>query len=1521
MSEEHIGLFIETLFNSRGFVILVLFFLIIVVFPNSLWMSMLPKVCRLFKLNRNSTDKQSGERNPSKNTAFRKYSNTLPTVLEADRQGMSYRNVLSELDHAQISRYMDDSEGDPLLRRSESRPAPHWLDGPRDSSVLPDIIDSTYSDYNEEADYAMKQMLAILETLNPVEDFVDLFDKSLKAIEFRLPFTIIKNEEGKADWKAMRHKLVSDIVPLSPGEDEGRGLSPAQMSAVFDALPFLFDTVACHDQLKQFQDPLSMLVMIAMSGNSMIRRQCISAITVLMERALLSQEFMREGVVPGLFFIYQSGVGTFQSNDLRMECVQALCQVISFDTIHDRRWLFENFLPSFSQMLKDPTMHVRKSALHIFGNLGNLFGQKFTEVFLVPHLITLSCDMTWAVRKVACEIFVKVAECASNEVRVDILSPNFVRLLNDPNKWVSFIAYQQLGPFISLFADPNITGIELKDGQIILREVTAPADVSSSFNTTVSDGGSHEFGDLPQDTWLPEIDPNDDFEYRLTLNEHVAPRPATESVSAAVKTPKRGERVMDSVLSGINKMFSPFDRSSPKSNAPKEIEKVSSTFSSPGKRTLSLHSAVSLMDKWSKRSNPNNPQRFPIFDSSADASTDSKQAGSEVNGGTGIAAKCSSTDDLTKLGLDDDASSVASPQKHAEQSPEKRTSSPRGRRIATNAWSKLDIRQKLFLRRLGALPPSGSKRSPKLSPKLSPSRSPIRNSRKKKGLVFDFAAPTEIRSMGLMTPPMFVEDDNKLNTVDRELYMENQTPKFNDDENEALDSDEEDGLDKSFVADEEEDEEDTPLSMEIKSSVSESVSVSASIQNISQEPVSNEFSLTYWSSNYAIASIDDELKPFGSSSSLTNSPTSNNYLESRFDVMKPASTSPRARSSSFVSNGSPVTASPRKKANSSSESSPTSSSVDSSKSSDSVAMINTEEREKLGILDIEEMNMSISSNSSIHGEAAMTEESDISLTSIEHEVFRHVPVDLVESYMKVMGPISHNGGAVATGDASLCAEIYRHCAHNFPAVCYTLGRAAWPRLKLVFRKLALDEQARVRQSISYSIHEIATMLGTEITDEDLLPVFYDLRNDQNADVRNGILLHLFDFVKCLSLEKREEIIFSLPQFFPIGAQPGNQAQNGDWRSRFELISQLSKLCSLYNIQDINLHISGIALTLADDRVAEVRREAVILVSTIVGALVSVEWAQIKESRDIEKGHLDAKSKKEKAESFLSEQFVDDIVSSFAKTQKWTRRQTFCFISAQILRDKQCDGVQFRYFFATPLQQLVQDKVPNVRIASCEALDTWKNILLSESTDKKPSDPSNVHRDIDLLASMMSTLSKDLDIDAAYFAKKCQGLANDSQPVDLKSRTQRMREREQSFFGDVILTDTTGSIVRVVDKEVKQVIKRGIADEMKDIEELIAKEAPIQKMEEFEDEPMNQSEEEDIAKPPEMLAVAVRVEEGEDNTDVVDMEIDEVEEAAPTISVVVPSTGEEEADIPMDPTPSTPEKPSESEETSTECTDA
>ena len=150
------------------------------------------------------------------------------------------------------------------------------------------------------------------------------------------------------------------------------------------------------------------------------------------------------------------------------------------------------------------------------------------------------------------QIFVKVAECASSDVRATTLSPHFVRLLNDPNKWVSFIAYQQLGPFISLFANPDITGIDYKNGQITVREIStisdeteiSPPDVLSA--TFSSDStNSDEYGVLPENTWLPEADYNDEYEYQLAMNETTVQKETMATTPAAKTTPKRGERVMD----------------------------------------------------------------------------------------------------------------------------------------------------------------------------------------------------------------------------------------------------------------------------------------------------------------------------------------------------------------------------------------------------------------------------------------------------------------------------------------------------------------------------------------------------------------------------------------------------------------------------------------------------------------------------------------------------------------------------------------------------------------------------------------------------------------------------------------------------------------------------------------------------------------------------------------------------------------------------------------------------------------
>ena len=60
------------------------------------------------------------------------------------------------------------------------------------------------------------------------------------------------------------------------------------------------------------------------------------------------------------------------------------------------------------------------------------------------------------------------------------------------------------------------------------------------------------------------------------------------------------------------------------------------------------------------------------------------------------------------------------------------------------------------------------------------------------------------------------------------------------------------------------------------------------------------------------------------------------------------------------------------------------------------------------------------------------------------------------------------------------SENSYHCAYNFPAVLLTLGAESWVDLKRLYFMLARDQQWKVRRTLSYSLHEIAKVLGPEL---------------------------------------------------------------------------------------------------------------------------------------------------------------------------------------------------------------------------------------------------------------------------------------------------------------------------------------------------------------------------------------------------------------------------------------------------------
>lgn len=58
-------------------------------------------------------------------------------------------------------------------------------------------------------------------------------------------------------------------------------------------------------------------------------------------------------------------------------------------------------------------------------------------------------------------------------------------------------------------------------------------------------------------------------------------------------------------------------------------------------------------------------------------------------------------------------------------------------------------------------------------------------------------------------------------------------------------------------------------------------------------------------------------------------------------------------------------------------------------------------------------------------------------------------------------------------------------------------------------------QWKVRRTLAFSIHELAVILGDQLTAGDLVPVFNGFLKDLD-EVRIGVLKHLHDFLKvCL----------------------------------------------------------------------------------------------------------------------------------------------------------------------------------------------------------------------------------------------------------------------------------------------------------------------------------------------------------------------------------------------------------------------
>ncbi|KAM4687056.1 serine/threonine-protein phosphatase 4 regulatory subunit 1 [Amazona ochrocephala] len=313
-----------------------------------------------------------------------------------------------------------------------------------------------------------------------------------------------------------------------------------------------------------------------------------------------------------------------------------------------------------------------------------------------------------------------------------------------------------------------------------------------------------------------------------------------------------------------------------------------------------------------------------------------------------------------------------------------------------------------------------------------------------------------------------------------------------------------------------------------------------------------------------------------------------------------------------------------------------------------------------------------------------------------------VPQALLDQYLSMTDP-----SRAQTVDN----EIAKHCAYSLPGVALTLGRQNWHCLKDTYETLASDMQWKVRRTLAFSIHELAVILGDQLTAGDLVPVFNGFLKDLD-EVRIGVLKHLHDFLKLLHVDKRREYLYQLQEFLVTD-------NSRNWRFRAELAEQLILLLDLYSARDIYDYLRPIAFSLCADKVSSVRWISYKLVSEMVKKLYMASTS-----------------------TFVVD-LMNELVEKFCRCRKWSGRQTFVFICQTISEDDCLPMDQFSVHLLPHLLHLASDRVPNVRVLLAKTL---KQTLLEKEYFLNS---ANSHQEA--VEQTIMALQMDDDSDVKYFA--------------------------------------------------------------------------------------------------------------------------------------------------------------------------
>ncbi|PSN40587.1 hypothetical protein C0J52_10368 [Blattella germanica] len=201
---------------------------------------------------------------------------------------------------------------------------------------------------------------------------------------------------------------------------------------------------------------LPLIVKYLADSENQVRKTAQAVLLVLMEQGLIEQSAVEEKVCPVILRLSEmDSLVEFHTGAVAL--MSKMAPLIGSSSTE------RLFLNRFATLCTDPVFYVRKFCAANFGEFCAVVGTNSMESVLLPRFVDLCADDIWGVRKACAETFMSVSCACTLETRKQSLAPIFANLLVDQSRWVRMSAYQTLGPFISTFADPSITGLSYNE--------------------------------------------------------------------------------------------------------------------------------------------------------------------------------------------------------------------------------------------------------------------------------------------------------------------------------------------------------------------------------------------------------------------------------------------------------------------------------------------------------------------------------------------------------------------------------------------------------------------------------------------------------------------------------------------------------------------------------------------------------------------------------------------------------------------------------------------------------------------------------------------------------------------------------------------------------------------------------------------------------------------------------------------------------------------------------------------------